>query len=253
MHEEAVGEHKGLQILLNGKVVDHFGGILLHFDVGDWIPPDARLQCEVELRQQFRWRSVHFRLHARPKEHLRCDSHLTLGTSELATNVHVVNVRARTFEDILHSGNVRGVTISLALRLQFHLRIEQVGLALTQESNVGAEGPRVRTRNRENVHGPLDAGGSPVRVLQVRRRNAVPRKAERDHDKEWFGNTMATNGVVSVLCLYVSVAVKVRLQERRHEAIGSVQDPPREYLGVRRVPKVDPHPGRQYGVVDDGV
>lgn len=178
MNEEAVGEHKGLKILLDGKVVDHFGGVLLHFDVGDGIPPDVRLQCEVELRQQFRWRSVHLRLHARPKEHLRRDSHLTLRTPELATNVHVVNVRARTFEDVLHSGNVRGVSVALALRLQFHLRIEQVGLALTQESNVRAKGPRVATRNRENVHGPLDAGGSPVRVLHVRRRDAVPREAE---------------------------------------------------------------------------
>ena len=59
--------------------------------------------------------------------------------------------------------------------------------------------------------------------------------------------------MVSVLRLYVSVAVKVRLQERRHEAIGSVQDPSWKDLGVRRVPKVDSHPGRQYGVVDDGV
>lgn len=115
MHEEAIGEHKRLKILLHGKVVDHFGGVLLHFDVGDWIPPDVRLQCEVKLRQQFRWCSVQFRLHARSKEHLRRDSHLTLGTPELATNVHVVNVRARTFEDILHSGNVRGVSIAFTI------------------------------------------------------------------------------------------------------------------------------------------
>ena len=42
VHKEAVGEHERLEVLLNGEVVDHFGAILLHLDVGDGIPPDVR-------------------------------------------------------------------------------------------------------------------------------------------------------------------------------------------------------------------